>query len=531
MIIYNPFRNVVNRFLTVALSPFRWLFMLFLQVVPGVKRLGNLPVELLAAIGTFTFLVLAWVFAVVLAEADGNAAFFTRFYYWFVVIPLALSISLVLYFFLRILFRPPASPYPDIESAWDAGMAELGKAGIDIKNIPLCLVLGMNDSRSIRRFIESSGESFDLHGVTGTGQSLIWYASKNQGYIFLSSVGNVVQFVESTPEVLEKEGDDFTHTADIRDFYNVKKSYEDTGETESRAAMGTIRAGDAPVGGFSESAYQAPEPEPEPAPVPSTSVRAKSSEEKNRLRYFAGLLKKSRESISPINGMLLNIDVSQIESFPEELSRKLNDDLETLTESLGVVSTVTTVISGLERDPGFIDFSERMLEDKGEGFVQNKFGKSYRSWAVPTRDDLEKMAHNAVEQFDHFTHLMFSKHDALAANRVLGNRRMVLFLCRIYSKILPGLKTLLSRGIHAKTEAGAVEFPRFAGCYFSGATENSDYFVKKIFERVEENQGEIEWTRTTLYREESWSLATNLSLLVGLASFIAFAVLIAWKAV
>ena len=525
--IYNPFRNTINRFLTALLSPFRWVFMWFCRLMPGFKSLGNLPVELIAAIGTFTFLVLAWVFAVVLAEADGNAAFFTRFYYWFVVIPLAFCISLVLYFFLRILFRPPASPYPDIETGWEAGMAELTKAGIDIKNIPLCLVLGMNDSKKIRRFVEASGESFDLHGVTGTGQSLIWYASRNQGYIFLSNIGNVVQFVESTPEIRSSENaEDFTHTADIRDFYNVKRSYDDEPEVESLAAMGTIRADDAPSQRIETDSYEPSEPSP--APTPPTNVRAKMSEEKNRLRYLAGLIKKSRESISPINGMLLNVDVSQVETFPEELSRKLNDDLDTLTEALGVVTTLTAVVSGFERDPGFVDFSERLMEDKGENFVLNKFGKSYRSWAVPSKEDLEKLAHGAVEQFDHFSHLMFARHDALAANRVLANRRMVLFLGRIYSRILPGLKTLLSRGIHAKTEAGALEFPRFAGCYFSGSTDTQDYFVRKIFERVEENQGEIEWTRTTLNREESWSLATNLSLMIGLASFLAFAALWAW---
>lgn len=518
-----PLKTTFNKFLDAVLSPFRKLFMFLGRVIPGVKKLGSLNPEIITAVLVFLFLLLIYIFARLLPSGDEDATFATQLRGWPVALGLIVGIPIVLYFFLRVLLRPPASPYPDIDASWNAGLAELRKNGLDIKQIPICLVLGMSDGKRIRAFMEASNENFDVHGATGPGQSLIWYASKDQGYVFLSGVGNLVQFVGSTPELKSADVDegDFTHTANIQDFYKVKQSYAaEEPESTSRAAMGTLRASDIPSGQLATAPVDdAPEPEVEP-PRPTT-VRAKSSEEKNRLRYLSQLIRKGREPVCPANGIMTNVSLSSLEAFPEELSRKLNDDLSVLTENLGVVCSVTAVVSGFERDEGFVDFAERLMEENGADFIHNKFGKSYRSWAAPSQDQLEKIAHASVEEFDHFTHLLFSKRDALSGNRVVGNRLMVKFLCRLYAKILPGLKVLLSRG-HGTNPNNVDEFPRFAGCYFVGNDEQRNYFVRKVFERVEENQGEIEWTRKVLGREETWSLLTNLCILIGLLSLVAF---------
>ena len=137
--------------------------------------------------------------------------------------------------------------------------------------------------------------------------------------------------------------------------------------------------------------------------------------------------------------MLVEANVHLIETFPEELARNLRADLSAITTELGVVCCVTAVVSGLEKDPGFVNFYERLVDDNPK-FAGLKFGKSHRTWTPASVEQLQQVATAAVEEFDHQAHVVFRRRDVLGLDHQKGNWDLVIFLCRLYSHILPGLE-------------------------------------------------------------------------------------------
>ena len=528
------FRAIFNNTFNFILAPLRNLFGFLRRAIPGLKWFANLKPEVLAAVLTFIFLLLIWGFTR-FGPGAAHAQASTQMVGWAVTLVVIFAIPIVLYFFLRVLLQPPKSPYPDIDESWQVGLKELEKNGLVLKDLPIYLVLGMRDTKQIRSFIESSGREFDIEGVTGSGQTLIWYASKDQAFVFLANVGNFTEFSANSQKLRTIQGvaeQEFTSTAHISDFYHVPKQVMlDESEIDEAPIMGTVRATDAMPQSRQHASPEPFRPDSGEAGAPQEkdsqrqTARAKVSEQRKRLSHLATLIRRSRNPVCPINGILVNASVSILESYPEELSRQLRDDLSGIATELGVVCAVTLVVSGLETDKGFVNFAERLIQQNGPGFGKSKFGRSYRSWSPPTPEQLEQVAQAAVEEFDHFTHLLFTKRDALSREHVQGNRDLSLFLCRIYSTVLPGLKIVLGKGCNTPA-GGDGEFPRFAGCYFVGNDQGRDFFLEKIFDRVDENQGELEWTRSTMQKEETWKTMANLSYLIGLISLIAFVFLL-----
>ena len=505
------------------LHPIRQWTSFLRRAVPWLQWLSSLKPEILAGVLTFMFLMIIWI-AIRFAGSDGDASWQTNLQQSALILLIIVAISLGVYFFVRVLFAPPPSPYPDIDESWTTGLQEIQKAGLNIKNVPIYLVLGLSDTKQIRCFIEGSGKEFDVEGATGAGQTLIWYGSKEHVYIFLADVGNFTEFSTKSrklPLMHEVDEKDFTSTANISQFYKVSDAVVDEAPIEENDAgmMATVRAADA----------MSRQPDPEPAgqvrpsraePLRETA-RAKTGEQRRRINHLSELICRTRDPVSPVNGIVLNIDVDVLESYPEEMARKLRDDLRGLATELGVICAATAVVSGLEKDQGFINFAERLVEQNGPEFGKSKFGKSYRTWTPPTAEQLEQVAIGAVEEFDHFTHLIFSKRDALSGIHIQGNRDLVLFLCRLYSTILPGLKILLGKGCSLPESANEVEFPRFSGCYFVGHDSKEEYFLEKVFDRIEENVAELEWTPKSLQSESNWRVLSSIGYLVGLASLIA----------
>ena len=62
-----------------------------------------------------------------------------------------------------------------------------------------------------------------------------------------------------------------------------------------------------------------------------------------------------------------------------------------------------------------------------------------------------------------------------------------------------------------------------------GDAAEHQFFHEGVFDRVDENQGELEWTSRVLRREESLNVMSQLIFLVGLIAIVAFAVLVGFE--
>ena len=59
-----------------------------------------------------------------------------------------------------------------------------------------------------------------------------------------------------------------------------------------------------------------------------------------------------------------------------------------------------------------------------------------------------------------------------------------------------------------------------------GDSADTQFFGEGVFDRIDENQGELEWSSKLVQREENWTLMGQLVFLMGLIAIAALGVLI-----
>lgn len=541
-------RRYVDFTLARIFYPFTYVWGKIRQIIPGLKGLPTLKPETLAALlSLILILTIVITHAVIVfwfrRDVEATASYWRTLP---VLVGLVVAIPAVMYFGVRIFLAPPKSPFPDIDLAFAAGIAALEKNGIAVRQTPIYLVLGMPDAKMVKHMMNASGRSFEFEHTTADGQALHWYGSGDHTYLFLTNVGNVCQLTrdlakyvsQTSPDPDYAGGSDFKGTIDVRALGRGNKSpvaasFEDNvpdAQGDSESFRATIKAGEldrhkSPAGS-SGSVREQPRSTTRSASQKQLSSREKLANQNQRMTHLCNLLRRHRHPVCAINGIVVAISRQLVEEFPGELARQIRGDLNGICQTSGVISTVTAIVTGFENDEGCREFVARLKETKGEGFLDRRFGKSYRSWECPTEGHLKEMSQESIENFDQYIYSLFTQHDALSSRHVTGNREMAKFLCWIYAKFFEGLEQTLTNGF--SRDGGSDDVPRFAGCYFMGigGSPDAQFFNEGVFDRIDENQGELEWNSRVLMREEMLSLMSQLTFLAGLIAIAAFVYLI-----
>ena len=498
------------------------------RVIPGLKKLTQLKPETLAAVLTFLFVLMILIGDIIYLffKEESDSEFWRDIP---IIVLLNFVIPIVVYFGVKILLAPPKSPFPQIDLAFEAGLKALEKNGISIRETPLYLVVGMPESKRIKQMMGASRRTFDFTHVTADGQALYWYGSADSTYLFLSGVGNVSQLTKDLAKYISQSsgdsgyasGDGYKGTINVAVLGKGKPGLNLASDDEDQMADGgdiikaTIKAGDLKKSDPKPLNRAAPEPKRQQKQ--QLSSREKLADQKRRIAHLSTLLARHRRPVCSLNGIIVAIANRLVEEFPSELARQIKSDLTTISETTGVVCTVTAIVTGFENDQGCRQFVARLREAHGEEFLSRRFGKSYRSWESPTEEHLKEISNESIENFDQYIYSIFTQHDALSSRNVDGNRDMVKFLCWIYSRFFEGLELTMTSGFNADGKGGE-NLPRFAGCYFMGVGDSPEYqfFGEGVFDRVDENQGELEWSTKVTDREEALALMSQLIFLVGL---------------
>jgi hypothetical protein len=84
----------------------------------------------------------------------------------------------VVYLAVRFWLEGQVSRFPDIDAAWKEGVAAVEKAGITLNQVPVFLVLGMRDERSVRALMRATGIKYAVQGIPeGNNYPLHFYAA------------------------------------------------------------------------------------------------------------------------------------------------------------------------------------------------------------------------------------------------------------------------------------------------------------------------------------------------------------------
>jgi IcmF-related N-terminal domain len=234
------------------------------------------------------------------------------------------------------------------------------------------------------------------------------------------------------------------------------------------------------------------------------------------LQYIGHLVRRARQPLCAINGILSLIQLESIHSSQaelEELQRAIRADLETIRFAFQLKVPVSALVVGLEKERGFRELIARVGRERA---MNQRFGRRFDMQAIPARDQMVALATHLSGVFEDWTYTLFREEHALTRP---GNTRLYELLSKVRCTWKGRLGEILSGGFgcdaNKRDESASV---LFSGCYFAatGDTLDRQAFVKGVIEKMSEEQELIEWTQEALGANKRQNIAANLGAIVAI---------------
>ncbi len=505
--------SFLRRLLERLTYPLRALVQAPGRLLLGSQRLLSLSLPARVAILTAIFLVVCVIFVVVAYHWMPERSYLRAKLNWefyLVVGLLVIVIPIVLYKALKLWLEGNVSPFPDIDHAWKAGLAELERQGLDLSQTPLFLVLGTASDQQEKALFEAARLNLNVQDTPQGPAALHWYANPDGIYVVCSDTS----VSSGLAQLAGEEGDGRSRQAAM------------PVAPAGGAARGTIVAGgpqpgESPTGSGPFPAGGDPDDYEPASDVRGTMIAGAHSpaadaaaqrrvvrqpsddisEQQRRLQHVCRLIRRARVPLAPINGVLTLLPFGLIQrSAPEaiEVQRAVHRDIEVLLRTLKIRCPVTAMVVGLESEPGFRELVRRVGRDRALG---QRFGRGFSVSNPPIPERLEALSSHACGSFEDWVYTLFREKDSLSKP---GNTALYELLCKIRRNVQTRLANVLASAYAAEPAAdGRTETLLFGGCYFAatGTTEDRQAFVKGVFDKLPEQQEELEWTDAA-YRED-----------------------------
>jgi hypothetical protein len=459
------------------------------------------------------------------------------------VLVLMVAIPVVVYKALQLWLEGDVSQYPDIDFAWNAGVTELARNGIDLKQTPIFLVLGSISEVQEKAIANAAQLQLRVREIPMGPAALHWYANPDGVYIFCtetccqSKLASIAHKLESESTTLRPEPS-ATAGVNIRGTL-VPSAVEPAADPIRTSSPVAAPAEPAPqrapsirgtmvVGGGAETDAVMTAGVPERAVAhlePQTSV-----EQSRRFAYLCHLVRRSRDPLCPINGILTFLPYNLIRVGPggaREVQRAVKADLTALTQTLKLRCPVTAVVAGMENESGFRELIRRVGVDRA---AAQRFGKGFRLWTVPSPEQLEALCAHACGAFEDWVYSLFREKGSLG--RDAGNKKLYSLLCTVRRDLKDRLTNLVAGGFGDDSDEKREAEPQlFGGCYFA-ATGNVEYhqaFLKGVFDKLPEQQEEVQWTQEALSENRRFLRLAYITFGLDLILFACLAGMIVFK--
>jgi hypothetical protein len=223
--------------------------------------------------------------------------------------------------------------------------------------------------------------------------------------------------------------------------------------------------------------------------------------QRRRLAYLCKLIDRNRRPLCGINGAMTLVPIKLISSDSSEgawTKEAIRNDLDVLMAGLKLRFPVVALVTGLEEEKGFDELIRRVGRERA---LAQRFGKGFGVWDPPIDEEIEALCKHACGAFEDWSYYLFKEPGSLSKP---GNRALYMLLCRVRRTLQPRLEKILIGGYSYDPETQTSPTPiLFAGCYFAGTGDvpERQAFVKGVFERLPEQQEELEWTDSALAEE------------------------------
>lgn len=445
-----------------------------------------------------------------------------------VMVLLIVALPVSTYYLIRLWLEGDVSKYPDIDQAWDEGVAALAEQGLDVTDLPLFVVLGVANETECAALMAAARVTGPIAGVPRGLAPLRWYASSNAIYLFCTGLGRLGRLSELAAAGGGRGGGAggganpiaATMVAGASPRQTMAGGFpsESTQAAGGGQILGTLVAGG---GGTIVGDRGAPG---EAAPVSSGMSRQDAELQTDRLEHAMNKLRRARQPYCANNGVLTVLPHAVIgnATYAREVPEGVRADLNSLRNAGRVASPVTMLVSGMEAEAGFAELIRRVGVERARS---SRFGKGFDVWNVASDENLDALSLHACGSFEDWVYTLFASDDG---SEPRSNGRLYEMLCRVRRHLQPRLRGVLVNGYAVDAESNG-EPPRlFSGCYFAatGRSGEQQAFVRSVFEKLDQLSEELQWNEAAL-REEGmyrWALwaahAANAALLLGILVYI-----------
>lgn len=468
--------------------------------IPGSIAGWSLPARIALAVGGFQLVAVLLAVAVMFLPGQDTNVFQA---WWRPGKLLALGLLLLLtpvivHQAAKFWLERDAPRWPDLLDAWQAGLSELSRQGIDLADVPLFLVLGTPDDGLERRLLENASGLGAVTAAPSPAAALHFYAGAEGVFLCLTAA------CQASEAVRRHRGQPGPPGA--------------AGQARQPATdndvLGTISIDQV------MQAAAASEPTPAALPVdrdlinatiqidsiaPSSTAgfltrpaAAITNDERDtlaqRLAYVCELIKRHRGGLAPINGLLVALPAGMAGGSYDTagIGRGVGDDFVSLGKALGLQAPATFLVHGLEEDRGFLELLRRMPPaERG-----SRLGQRVALGLTPSYEQFGVVAAKACGMVEDLILGRLLRSPGILEEP--NNADLVGLACRLRHDLSGRLTAILRRAFSGADDEEAL--PWLAGCYLGGCGRQPEQrgFVSGVFEKIFDLQGELAWTEETL---------------------------------
>jgi hypothetical protein len=530
--------SYIASFISALTAPFRWLFGWPLRLIGAPRRLMSLELPMRVAVLLAIVLVVLTVTGFVAFIISDSAHWYERARpsYILIVLSLLVAIPIVVYHALRLWLEGDLARFPDIDEAWREGMVALQQNGLDLSQLPLFLILGAPDQRQADNLMRASGMSFIVESLPTGRAPLRWYANDTAIFLFTIGTGCLSRLNQvSTKEGERKASSDsrgahqqpsisgtmVAGNAAIRD-----SSIDFAGSSDDESSIGQI--GGTLVPGVQATAVPGRASAGSSVSPGSPLSRQERDMEIDRMHYLGQLLNRARQPLCPLNGMLTLLPLQSVRDIltAKDMPDAIRRDMAAVRDATRLSCSVTTLVTGMEGEPGFSELVRRVGTSRSKN---SRFGKGFSVWNQPNSENLEALAGEACGAFEDWVYALFRDEGGIDEP---GNGKLYALLCTIRSELRTRIRNILIRGFSCETPDGGNEAQPelFGGCYFAatGDTADQQAFVRSALDKLTQLEEELEWTDEALAEDRRCHQISQAALFFNGLLFVTLILLIAW---
>ena len=430
---------------------------------------------------------------------------------------LLVFMGIVLYWFYRLWFVDPEdSPFPDIDDAWQEAMQTLTRAGIQLPQLPLFLLIGRPESAEEHLF-EASGLKLLIKQTPVNPRAPIHvYADRDAMYVTCRGASVLSKFAD----ILALEDGMGTIAADDDDAVeNMEKTMRPGSREQS--IIETLRASAGVE--LSSLGRRAARRMALAKPLGMDFMSDFKAVErvKARLAHVCRLIVRDRRPYCPANGVVLLIPLAGTDTQYEAqlVAQAAEEDLRVVRQEMKLDCPVVSMLVDMEQLPGFSEFMQRQPAKE----LGNRLGSGFPMATRLSRDEVVQNLRQSLAWVC-TTYLQDNIYRTFGNETPVENARLVLLLGEMNERA-DSLSLILQQAVAPQNGS----LLRYSGCYLTATGPRGNQgFVAGVFQKLVKEQSSVSWTQEALAEDAHSHTRGNYYFLLAILLFLAGIGLLGW---